>query len=274
MAFIDIQDPIRREEIVQDYIKNINEIRARREDEKVRGISQRQDLAKVFQPVVQATEKSAAQITSELKNLKDEQPVELKPTNKALEYYLNRFSKSKLDQYFGIYKENGAYMMGNKEVVVDEQNNIHLDNGAFSYKGTNALWRLIMLKTPEIFEDEDLENYKELLQRTNTIDMPHMSVGDRPKNTSKWRFFKDHGLVGGGEEETDEYDEKPESGSGIQFLPSDINALIEKLHLLVAESRAGNKSSTRSQIVAILDELLRRNYLNQEEYNAVSEEIC
>jgi len=33
MAFIDIEDPIRREEIVQDYIKNIKEIRARKEDE-------------------------------------------------------------------------------------------------------------------------------------------------------------------------------------------------------------------------------------------------
>ena len=84
MAFIDIEDPIKREETVKDYIKNIKEIQARRENEKVRGISQRQDLAKVFQPVVQATENSAAQITSELKSLKEEQSEELKPTNKGL----------------------------------------------------------------------------------------------------------------------------------------------------------------------------------------------
>ena len=66
---------------------------------------------------------------------------------------------------------------------------------------------------------------------------------------------------------------KENSGSGIQFLPGDIEGLIEQLHLLLAESRAGNKSSTRNQIVAILDELLRRNYLNQEEYNAVCRTI-
>ena len=53
MAFIDIKDPIKREEIVQDYIKNLKEIQERRENEKVRGISQRQDLTKLFQPVVQ-----------------------------------------------------------------------------------------------------------------------------------------------------------------------------------------------------------------------------
>ena len=38
MAFIDIKDPIKREEIVQDYIRNIKEIRARKENEKVRDL--------------------------------------------------------------------------------------------------------------------------------------------------------------------------------------------------------------------------------------------
>ena len=71
-------------------------------------------------------------------------------------------------------------------------------------------------------------------------------------------------------EESEESDEEKENkdGTGIQFLPGDINGLIEQLHLLLAEFRAGNKS-TNTQIVAILDELLRRNYLDQDEYNGV-----
>ena len=60
MAFIDIKHPTKRKETVKDYIRNIKEIQERRENEKMRGISQRQDLAKVFQPVVQATKKSAS----------------------------------------------------------------------------------------------------------------------------------------------------------------------------------------------------------------------
>ena len=275
MAFIDIKDPIKREEIVKDYIKNIKEIQERTENEKVRGITQRQELAKVFQPVVQATEQSASQITSELKNLKEKPKEESKPSNKYLEYYLNHFSKSKLDQYFGIYKENGVYMMGNKEVEVDDQNNIHLDNVAF--KGTKSLWNLIMHKTPEDFEPEDLDNYKELLERTNVIDIPHITSGsDRPKNTAKYRFFKEIGLVQTSREEENEEEEDEKDGSGIQFLPGNIEGLIEQLYLLnllLAEFGAGNKSSTRNQIVAILDQLLRRNYLNQEEYNAVCKSI-
>ena len=280
MAFIDIKDPIKREEIVNDYIKNIKEIRARSENEKVRGISQRQDLAKVFQPVVQATEKSASQITSELKNLKEEVQLkeESKPVNKALEYYLNQVSKSKLDQYFGIYKENGIYMMGDKEVEVDDENNIRIGADTFFY--SPALWRLIMYKTPVGFEHKDLENYKELLDKTNVIYAPHKTNdASRPTHTAKWKFFRENGLLPAEEDrllETEEYtdeDEDEKDGSGIQFLPGNINDLIEQLHLLLAESRAGNKASTRNQIVAILDELLKRNYLSQEEYNGVCETI-
>ena len=284
MAFIDIKNPERREEIVQDYVKNLKEIRERNENEKMRGITQRQDLAKVFQPVVQATEKSTSQITSELKNLKNEgekqkyeNQEEPKATNKALEYYFQHFPKSKIDEYFSVYKENGIYMMGNKEITVDDNNNIWLDNGTDSYKGTFGLWRLIMLKSPESYLKEDLDNYIRLLERTNALDMPHKTnPNDRPKGTTKWKFFKEIGLVPGGAEdeiENENDDEKEETGSGIQFLPGDINGLIEQLHLLLAEHRAGNKSSTENQIVAILDQLLRRNYLNQEEYNAVCRRI-
>ena len=283
MAFIDIQDPIKREETVKDYIKNIKEIQERRENEKVRGISQRQDLTKLFQPVVQATEKSASKITNEIKGLKGEvqQDEGPKPTNKALEYYLNQVNKSELDQYFGVYKENNIYMMGDKEIVVDDRNNIYLDNGAYSFKGTKGLWVLIMYNKPKpLYDKEDLANYKELLERTNALDMPHKtSPADRPKSTTKWRFFKENGIVQTqqqeeeSEEEESEEEDKKEIGHGIRFLPGNINGLIEQLRLLLAEFRAGNKSSTRNQIVAILDELLRRNYLNQEEYNAVCRTI-
>ena len=78
MAFIDIQDPVKREETVKEYMKNIKEIRDRRENEKLHGISQRQNIEKVFQPVVQATEKSASQITSEIKISKNLKRVGLK----------------------------------------------------------------------------------------------------------------------------------------------------------------------------------------------------
>ena len=59
------------------------------------------------------------------------------------------------------------------------------------------------------------------------------------------------------------------SASGIQFLPGDIKGLETKLNLLLAEFRAGN-TSTRNQIVFILDELLRRKQMSRKEYTEIN----
>ena len=53
------------------------------------------------------------------------------------------------------------------------------------------------------------------------------------------------------------------------FLPSDDAGLKENLCLLYAEYAAGNKESTRPQILSILKELYQRGVLNQAEYNGV-----
>jgi len=280
MAFIDIQDPVKREETVQDYIKNLKEIRQRKEDEKVRGISQRQNIEKIFQPVVQATEKSASKITSEIKNLKKEEPEKERPierSSQALDYYLNLFDKKQLDQYFGIYKKDDKYMMGDEEIKVDEFNNISIENTTI--KGTKGLWRLIMMKKPETYEQEDLENYVELLNRTHAINIPNKTeVSQKPGNTAKMRFLKEVGIVND-EAESDEYEdplsesEDKKEGEGVSFLPGNIEGLLEQFRLLFAEFCAGNKSSTKKQMVAILDQLLKRGYLNQDEYNAMCEKI-
>ena len=63
---------------------------------------------------------------------------------------------------------------------------------------------------------------------------------------------------------------KTHIGKGIQFLPGDINGLRIKLDYLIAEYRAGNTSATRNEIVAIIDELLRRKQLSPEKYNNIN----
>ena len=47
MAFIDIQDPVKREEIVQDYIKNIREIQEKKENQKLHGMTVQKNIEKV-----------------------------------------------------------------------------------------------------------------------------------------------------------------------------------------------------------------------------------
>ncbi len=73
------------------------------------------------------------------------------------------------------------------------------------------------------------------------------------------------------------YDDRPPNqldrpeyeGSGGSFLPGDIRGLRTKLTLLLAEFRAGN-TSTRNQIVFILDELLRRKQMSRKEYTEIN----
>ena len=179
--------------------------------------------------------------------------------------------------------------MGDKEIVVDDHDNISINDGAQVFKGTKGLWRLIMMKKTERYGEDDFESYKELLDRTDAPYSPLTETeNDKPKSTAKWRFFRDNGLIDDEveddvpleeEEEEDEFKDVDEGvpdkkeGQGVEFLPGNIDGLLRQLHLLFAESRAGNKSSTRNQIVGILDELLRRNYLSQREYNAVCETI-
>ena len=98
-----------------------------------------------------------------------EEPSDSIELSSTLRYYFNDFNKNKLDQYYGIQEEKGKLYMGDKEVVVDADNNIHIDN--IVIKGTFGLWRLIMMKLPEMYEQEDFDNYKELLNRKNAIDL-------------------------------------------------------------------------------------------------------
>ena len=132
-----------------------------------------------------------------------------------------------------------------------------------------------MMKSPKVYEPEDLRDYQELIMRTNVLEVPHTTKSsDRPRNTTKYQFLTTNFTQAESEEddsdgEKEEEAEEKKHGTGIVFLPGDIRGLIEQFHLLLAEYRAGNKVATKNQMVAILDQLLKRNYLSQEEYNGV-----
>jgi len=126
-----------------------------------------------------------------------------------------------------------------------------------------------MMKKPEIFEEEDLRDYKELIDETNVIETTHkIDSSDRPTKTAKYKFLTENFGVLESEEEKEgeeESDKEKKDSTGIHFLPGNINGLINQLHLLLADFRAGNKAATKNQIVAISDQLLTRNYLTQDE---------
>ena len=286
MAFIDIKDPKERDRFVADYISTIKNIQQQSEDEKALGLKRQIDLEKTFNPVIKATEMSTKAITEEIKNIRPPRPT-LSVSRKrtwdvsngltAIDYYLNKYGKHNLDKYYGIQQDGDKLMMGDKEVVVDGDSNIHVNDKTF--KGTPGLWSLVMLKTPKGFTDDDFAAYGELVKMTDVMQHPSSVIigTSRPGQTSKYtKILKN--IANENDDETTGEDRKDEAeaedetidGSGIQFLPGDIKGLNTKLNLLLAEFAAGNRSSTRNEIVGILDELKRRKRISRKDYTDIN----
>ena len=269
MAFIDIQDPKTRDAIVADYLATIRRVRMKNENDRAIGLVKEVELEKTFAPIIEKTTDAIAEKLKPLAPPPPPPPLARKRKRtkgfNAFDYFMQTNDKKKLDQYYGIQLDGDQLMMGDKEVTVDEDSNIIVDNK--TYKGTTGLWSLIMLTAPKgnSYTNDDLANYRDLAQRTDVMHHPRgLSDTSRPTTTAKRHMLED--LVPKEEEEKE--------GEGILFLPGDIKGLKTKLNLLLAEYRAGNKSSTRNEIVSIVDELRRRKRISLKDYRDINKFIA
>ena len=112
--------------------------------------------------------------------------------------------------------------------------------------------------------EQDYENYKNILFQTNVLHQD--SNPKKPPRGS--RSFKWNNILANIYKKEMELEDDLKEGEGI-FLPGDIKGLKTKLNLLLAEFRAGN-TSTRNEIVFILDELLRRKQMSGKEYTEIN----
>ena len=289
MAFIEISNPAKRNEIVEDYINTKHQLQEKYENDKAVGLQQRIAFEKQYQPLLKASKESSKDITKELKKnriIKELDKGYWKPdyAKPALDYYLSL--RNNVDKYYGIQKKGNGYVMGDSNVVIDTDSNIIVNDQRF--KGTPGLWQLIMLNKPREFTKEDLARYEDLVETTQVIFNPLITgKNDKPKMTVKYKEFLKE-MEESYEEETKPAEAEPEAlaelestkpdsksadGEGIKFLPGNKKGLIERLRLLSAESRAGNTVSTREEIVAILDELLRRREITRKQYNDICKDL-
>ena len=283
MSFLNIEDPKKRDVIVRDYLATVKRLQQKNLNEKAEDLVKQDDIERTLAPVVRSTGKSTETITKELipikeeikalnKHLKnrenDQQKVEEEGTEEKeeeeslpniVQVYYEKIPKEKLDKYFGVVMEEGnRYKMGDKYVHV-KSSDLVIDRKR--YIGTPGLWSLIMKKRPTGYTSDDLNTYRDVILQTNAMNSPN-NVGptSRVVSTKKWRdifpLFK----------------ELPPSstGNGFAFLPGDIKGLETKLTYLLGEYRAGNRSSTRNEIVPILDELLRRKGVSRKEYKEIN----
>ena len=168
-----------------------------------------------------------------------------------------------------------------------------------SFKGTVGLWKLLTSKDiPDIseYKTEDLQDYISIMHITKaTYDKNNKRVGGNNKMNKLIKPLVIALEKGGGdklikeinkhfgleeetdEEETDEeeyeeYEEytlSPTKGTGLKILPSDPNALIDRIDLLFSSKKAGH-TGVRNEIVSILDELKRQGVLKTNEYKKLN----
>ena len=137
--------------------------------------------------------------------------------------------------------------------------------GIDEYEGTPGLWELIVSKNPDksIYKDKDYKNYAKLMIKTNALYRGNNPENKRPKSSKSYKW---NNIL-----YTNIYRRKYE-GSGVVVIPSDPNALLERLDLLLASQEAGH-TGVRNELLSICDKLKRQGILNSKAYKNLNSVI-
>ena len=212
MAFLKISDPVKRDLIVKEYLELKKNIRDNQLSERAGEQQLQTDFSKFFKPITETQKATTREITEGLKPIKEgienlpqaitlpaylsiqatEKPLEGEDTQfigEVAEKYLRKFAtKGEADTTYGLYDKKGNFYIGNKPIVIID-NNIVVDNE--EYEGTPGLWELILSKNPDdsIYTNDDYDNYARLMLKTNTLHRDNDPNSKYPKSSKgqKWK---------------------------------------------------------------------------------------
>ena len=129
------------------------------------------------------------------------------------------------------------------------------------YEGTPSLWELIVSNEPKGFTEEDYNNYAKLMLKTNALRVDYNPENSKPKSNRgyKWEYILSDIW----------YNRKKYEGKGVIVIPSDPNALLERLDLLLASQEAGH-TGVGNELVSICNELKRQGVLDTKTYKKLN----
>ena len=303
MSFLKITDPAKRDFIVQEYLKTKDNVRKNYITERTGELGAQRELTKFFKPVIE-TQKTVAKdlskevtqpITSALlpitegvqkavalakyPSIKAEEEGDVSDTSilylgEIASHYLRQFaSKEDVDKTFGLYDKDGVFYIGDSPVEIVDDN---ITIKGKEYEGTPGLWELLIMKRPNntIYTPEDLVNYAKILHDTNAMKHNHNPKSMKPKSSKGQKYkeiikpiwddiYSGYSYLSSGNGV--KRSETTLSAAKTTVIPSDPNALIERLDLLLASKQAGN-TGVRNELVSICDELRRQNVIEKETY--------
>ena len=234
-------------------------------------------------PIEAGEEKKAITLTE---SLTEEEKTNLGPIAEA--FLKTPWNKENLDLDFGLNTQNEEKKIKFGEKLVKFDGNDIVVEGE-RFKGTPGFWALIISKnpSPDNYTDEDKKNYKNLLIKSNAIFKGNNPENTRPKGNyqgNKWKEIINpiwqeikpkptrkggKGKGGKGKGKRQEDPQPGTSGTGLKFLSSDPNALIDRFDLLFSSQKAGH-TGVRNEIISILDELKRQGVININEYKKLN----
>ena len=289
MSFLKISDPLKRDAIVKEYLELKKKIRSNFLSERIGEQQLQTDLSKFYKPITETQKATTREITEGLKPIKEgiekipealQAIVEEEEEEEEYEedrelvgdiayYYLNIPNP---DKDFGISKKGKDHYIG-KEHVIIKDNNIFLPKLGEEFIGTDGLWELLTSKNPQNFDDKDKDMYEDLMIMTNALHRDNDENNPHPKGNHKsykWVniirpiWYRNKGGIYRFPKKKEGYE-----GKGVVVIPSDPNALLERLDLLLASQEASH-TGVRNELVSICDELKRQGVLDTKAYKKLN----
>ena len=284
MSFLKICDPVKRELTVKEYLELKKNIRDNLLSERTGEQQLQTKLTKFYRPITETQKATMREITEGLKPIREgieKLPQAMQPLGEATgeepeeeeeyeedesisaiaKYFLN---KPDTDKTFGVRKIGKHHYIGNKHVIIKDDD-IIIKEGGDRFLGTAGLWGLITSKDPDKdsidWDKMDIKDFVRLMIKTNALHQNNNLKNPNPKSSkgNKWK-----NILGPIWHNREKYDRK-----GIVIMPSDPNALLERLDLLLASQEAGH-TGVGNELVSICDKLKRQGVLDAEAYKKLN----
>ena len=177
-----------------------------------------------------------------------------------MRHYLNN---PNTDKTFGVCKIGDHHYIGDKHVIITEDDDIVIKESGEKFLGTHGLWELITSKNPkeDSYDKDDYKNYGRLMIKTNALYKDNDLEKHYPRSSGGKKWL---GLLS-----PIWHNRKYYEGKGVVIMPSDPNALLERLDLLLASQKAGHMG-VGNELVSICDELKRQDVLDTEAYKKLN----
>ena len=276
MSFLKISDPLKRDAIVKEYLELKKKIKSNFLSERIGEQQLQTDLSKFYKPITETQKATAREITEGLKPIREgieKLPEAIQPFGEEEEEEeekeeedesVGEIAKDYLsmefrDKKFGIRKEKGHHYIGKTHVIIKD-NDIVIPETGERLEGTTGLWELIMSKNPKNFTEMDYDNYRYLITTSKVLHRGNNPKNPYPKASGSFKWVYLLRPIWFGREPKKRFE-----GEGVVVIPSDPNALLERLDLLLASQKAGH-TGVRNELVSICDELKRQGILDTKGY--------